>query len=302
MEIVGGIAEGWKFFKTSFRILFKKPIFLLPIIISWVVAAGIILYARYYFPTTHSLFLDLLFVYLFVFIIAYVIVLMNLLMLEFVQQIESGERISFSKAVKELFSWDAIAVIPLAIFFATVWFVILVLEVLTSKSRGKRKTEPSLRDAARTLGGAESGLLSWFGLGLEMFEKLLRMSVFLALPAIAWENKGSFSAFRKSMEIIRKHPVEFLTAYTLTGFAAVLMALPLLPVFVLDDAGVKFSDAVWLGVLIYECVIWSLNIYLEQMSVGLLYLWHLKWEKKGGKGELSSIPKPDLLDEIYELK
>ena len=114
--------------------------------------------------------------------------------------------------------------------------------------------------------------------------------------------KVHFSAFKKSIEIIRKHPVEFLTAYTLTGFAAVLMALPLVPVFVLDDLGVEFSGAFWLGVLIYECVIWSLNIYLEQMSVGLLYLWHLKWEKKGSKGDLSSIPKPDLLDEIYELK
>jgi hypothetical protein len=152
MEIVGGIAEGWKFFKTSFRILFKKPIFLLPIIISWIVAAGIILYARYYFPTTHSLLLDLLFVYLFVFIIAYVIVLMNLLMLEFVQQIESGEKISFSKAVKELFSWDAIAVIPLAIFFATVWFIILVLEALTSKSREKRKARAFFERCRKNVG------------------------------------------------------------------------------------------------------------------------------------------------------
>jgi hypothetical protein len=48
-------------------------------------------------------------------------------------------------------------------------------------------------------------------------------------------------------------------------------------------------------------MVWTLSIYLEQMSVGLLYLWHLKWVKKGSKGKLSNTSKPDLLDEIYEL-
>ena len=84
--------------------------------------------------------------------------------------------------------------------------------------------------------------------------------------------------------------------------AALIMALPLLPIFWLDDAGVAFSATFWTVVIIYECVIWTLGIYLEQMSVGLLYLWHIKWLKKGGKGELSDVAKPDLLDNVYELK
>jgi len=186
--------------------------------------------------------------------------------------------------------------------WALVWFLILILQALTSKSKKTEKSEPSVRDAALTLGGAKSGPFSWLRLGLRMFEKLVRMSVFLALPAIAWENKGSFSAFKHSIKIIKKHPIQFLTTYTLTGFTAALMALPLIPVFIMDDMGFSFSTTFWIIVIIYECIAWSLSIYLEQMSVALLYLWHLKWERKGSKGDLSTVSKPDLLDEFYELE
>jgi hypothetical protein len=58
----------------------------------------------------------------------------------------------------------------------------------------------------------------------------------------------------------------------------------------------------WTAVIIYESIIWTIGIYLEQMSVGLLYLWHIKWVRYGSKGELSDVPKPDLLDNVYELK
>jgi len=44
MAIFSSIGEGWKLFKDSFRFLFKKPIFLLPIFVSWIVFAGVVLY------------------------------------------------------------------------------------------------------------------------------------------------------------------------------------------------------------------------------------------------------------------
>jgi len=79
------------------------------------------------------------------------------------------------------------------------------------------------------------------------------------------------------------------------------MAVPLIIIFYLDEHGVVFSSLFWTCVIIYEGMVWTLCIYLEQMSVGLLYLWHLKWVNSGSKGELSSVPKPDLLDRYYEL-
>lgn len=301
MGLFSSIGEGWKLFRDSIEFLFKKPIFLAPVFFSWIVFASVVLYTRYYFNPP-SVTLELVYFFLLIFLVTFVICLANIVMLEFMQQIESGEKVSFSKALKEVIGMDMIRVIPIALIWAALWFIIIVLRALTRKKGEGKKPEPSARDAARTLGGAEGGPFSWRKLGLDMLEKLVRMAVFLALPAIAWENKGSFSAFGKSIDIIKRHPVQFLTTYTLTGVAAVIMALPLVPIFILDDFGVTFSAAFWTGVIIYEAVVWTFGIYLEQMSAGLLYLWHLKWVRNGSKGELSSVPKPDLFDEVYELK
>jgi MFS superfamily sulfate permease-like transporter len=220
-------------------------------------------------------------------------------MLEIVKQIESGEKTSFIKAFKTTIS-VIIQIIPLAIIWAIIWLILLIIKSFT-KEKSKNKKEFNAENAAKTLAGYDNPF-SWWRLGLEMLEKLLRMWIFLALPAIAWENKNAFQAIAHSTEIIRKHPLQFLTAYTLTGATALIMALPLIPIYVLDKMDYIFPSYIWIIVIIYECIIWTLGVYLEQMSVGILYLWHIKWERKGGKGDLSSVKKPDLLDNVYELK
>jgi hypothetical protein len=301
MGIFGSIGEGWGLFSDSFSFLLKKPIFLLPIFVSWLFFAGVVLYLRYYFTFPSSFLLSMLYLYLLIFLISFVICIANIVMLELMQQIETGDRISLGDALREALMNDVLKLIPVAMIWAMVWLIILIIKALTSKKKDRARAEPSSRDAARALGGADQPF-SWIGLGLEMFEKLVRMVVFLTLPAIAWENKGPFSSFSKAFEIIKRHPIQFMTTYTLTGFAAFLMALPLLPIFLMDDLGITFSTTVWTIVIIYECIIWTLGIYLEQMSVGLLYLWHMKWIKNGSQGELSSVSKPDLLDKTYELQ
>jgi len=301
MGVFSDISDGWGLFTSSIRVLGKYPVLLLPLFFSWVLVAGLILYMRYYFVAPNSFALVLVYVYGFLFSITLIVSVANTMMLEVVQQIETGSKISLKKALEETFGLDLIKVIPLAAVWALVWFIIVIIRVLTSKKRGGSKSEPSAKDAARTLGGANSGPFSWLGLGLQMFEKLVRMTTFLALPAIAWENLGPISAYKRAGEIIRKHPIQFLTAYSLTGVAALFMIIPLYIIFKLDDAGMNFSTIFWVGVIVYEGLVWTLSNYLEQMTVGILYLWHLKWMKNGGTGDLSDVPKPDLFDHYHEL-
>ncbi|MBI2133598.1 hypothetical protein HYU11_02855 [Candidatus Woesearchaeota archaeon] len=294
------VIDGFNLLIDSVRFLFRKPVFLLPIFFSWALVSALVLFLRYYIFFPDDLGLAVLAVFGVVFLITMTVCMANIVMLEFMQQMESGEKISFSRAFGEALV-DLPKVIPVALVWAVIWFIILVIKVLTSKKNDDSKPEPSPRDAALALGGADSGPFSWLKLGLRMFEKLVRMYIFLALPAIAWENMGPFSAFRRAIEVIRRHPMQFITAYTLTGIASLFMAVPLIIVFYLDKSGVAFSSLFWTGVIIYEGIVWTFGIYLEQMSVGLLYLWHMKWLKKGGKGDLSSVSKPDLLDNVYEL-
>ncbi len=299
MAFFNSVAEGWRLLIDSFRVLVKKPIFLVPITFSWIVFASIVLYLRYY-SEIPSGYLGILYVYSIVFLITISVCIANIIMLEFMQQIESGEKISFSKALKEAFVLDFLKMIPIAAIWAALWVIIIILRSGQRKKSGSR-AKPSPRDAARSLGGVD-GPSSFFSLGLIMIEKLIRMIVFLTLPAIAWENKGPFSSIGQSFRIFKKHPVQFMTTYTLTGIIAIMMGLPLLIIFGLDKKGVTFPAETWTGIIIYEAIIWTLGIYFEQMSVGLLYLWHLRWAECGSQGELSSVPRPDLLDNVYELK
>jgi hypothetical protein len=286
MAFLSNIAEGWSLFKDSLRVVRHKPILLVPILFSWIVIALIDLCAWYYLyaawyrsevePSSH---LALLCVYAHVFLVTITICIANIVMLEFMQQMESGQDISFSKALKEAVILDLLKIIPLAAIWAALW---VVISILASAARKKR-------------GGGSSFIF-------DRIQQVLRMAVFLALPAIAWENKGPFSAIAQSARIIRKHSVVFLASYTLTALTGFVMALPLLVICVLLKGGVTFPTIFWAGVIIYMGLVWTLGMYLEQMSLGLLYLWHLKWVRSGAKGGLSSVPEPDLLDNVYELK
>lgn len=294
MTITGQVTGGWGLLVESLRVLYKKPIILVPIFVSWMFVSALVLYLRYFPPATMAL----LTVFLSLFAITLIISLANIVMLEFMQQIESGEKISFLKALKEAVLLDFLKVIPIAAVWALIWLIILLLRC--GKRLESERPEPSLKDAAMTLGGDRP--FSWWQLGLDLIEKLVRMFVFLSLPAIAWENKGPIAALRTASQIIKKHPIIFLSTYTLTEIVAAVIAIPLIIVFSLAHGGVSFSPWFWTLVLIYISLVWTTGIYLEQMSVGLLYLWHLKWVKNRMKGELSSVQRPSLLDDTYELK
>lgn len=292
--------EGWKLFKHSLAFLFRRPVFLLPIFMSWGIVAAVVLLLRYYwvFPDDLGFGYLILFGIGVMFVIAYSIVLANVVMLELIQQIQRQQPTSFSKAFLETISLDSLKIVPISLVWAIIWFLILIVKVLTSKKReNSNKPEPSLKDAAITLSGA-SNPFSWIGLGLNLFSKLVRMVVFLSLPAIAWENKGPFSAFKTSFQIIKKHPIHFITSFTLTEVAGLLMALPLIPITILGEMEVEPSDFIWLLVIIYEGIIWTLGIYLEQMTLALLYQWHLKWVAAGGVGDLDPAQRPNYFEEI----
>ena len=282
------VVEGWYLFKESFRVVRHKPILVVPILFGWIVIASINLcawhsvYAKWHRsevdPSLNSV---LLCIYSHVFLITVTICIVNIVMLEFIQQMESGQHISFSKAIKEAVVRDLLKMIPLAAVWAALWVVISILKCASRRKRG---------------GAGGSDLL------FNRIQQAIRMGVFLALPAIAWENKGPFSAIAQSVRIIRNHSVEFLTTYTLTALTGLLLALPLLILCGLCRSGVTLPTTLWAGVIIYVGLVWTLGIYLEQMSLGLLYLWHLRWTENGSKGRLSSVPEPDLLDQVYELE
>lgn len=156
-----------------------------------------------------------------------------------------------------------------------------------------------MESAAKTL--ADHPFTSIWSVGLEMIEKFIRMLFFLSLPAIAWEQKRFTGALKKAKNIFTSQPAAFAGAYSMTMLVAFLLGLPLLIIFELEESGMEFSQLFWTGVIVYSGFIWSLNIYFEQMTTGLIYLWHRKWKEEEGDQPIQEISKPSLLDDEYEL-
>jgi hypothetical protein len=230
-----------------------------------------------------------------VFLISLSISMASMVLLEMIEQMETGKKTSLTKACLHAFTLGLPRVLPITFIWSILWFFILILQ-----SKKRNSVEPSPEDAARTLAGANSPFSAW-DLGLDMVSKLLRMTVFMALPSVAWGNKGPFEALGNSFRIIKKHHIEFLSTYGLTEAATSIMFLPLIPLFVAAKVKAEIPPEIWYLAIFYMGIVWSFGIYLEQMMVGILHLWHLKWEALGANGNIGDVSKPNLFDKIYEL-
>ncbi len=304
-----GIKNGWDLIKESIRVFNHHPKFLIPLLLTWVVYAPIVLYLKYWFNwdayTTSQVFLIVFGV---IFVFAFLLSFSCSMLLELIQQLESGQKMSVAKAFEYTLSHNTIRILPIVFVWTIIWFILLVIQALLSKDKKREKESFSAENAAKTLAGYRS-----FSLSRAFFEALqkgVRMVVFLILPAIAWENLSFWQSVKKGLAVFRSNLSAFVTGFVLTGLAATIIFLPpALLFYISDELEVTFPDWVWLITIIYIAFGWSYSIYLEQMFTAELYLWNHKWEKEVAKAQqegrpiptLNQVPRPSVLDDVHEL-
>ena len=74
-------------------------------------------------------------------------------------------------------------------------------------------------------------------------------------------------------------------------------------------AGIEFSDVTWLLLILYIGFAWSFSMFIEQLFVAELYLWHVMWEKecrlrrlkKQPMPDFAEIKRPSLLDDVNDM-
>jgi hypothetical protein len=290
--------KGWQLITHSVTVFQKYPLFIVPILTVWCIYAPTVLYLKYGFPwhdfdTAQTLAL----VFVVIFLFSFAIVLACDTLLEMIKQMEDGEP-SLRVALSRTFSKDLTNVLTLAIAWAVIWFALTVIEALVS---GRRKDEDNdlefnARNAAETI--ADFGHFSLSRAFFEALQKGIRMVVFLILPAIAWENMSFIDATKKGLAVLRAHLAVFASGYALTYAAAAIAFLPpaLLFFFGTSHHGqpplFRVPDFLWVCCIIYIGLAWSFCLYLEQMSMAELYLWHQKWERKYEVARLSKRPLP----------
>jgi hypothetical protein len=218
-------------------------------------------------------------VYLVLLWISGVLFVGSTVMIELIEHEEAGEGLSLFRALKETFTDNLLAVFLIGVVYSVLWFILLILEAMTSSDKGDKGSN-----------------------FIDYIEKLVRMMFFLSLPAIAWEGKGPIGALRKGWNIFKTHTSTFAGTYVTSFVTALLIIVPLLIMEYVFGVSLKKAPlSVQVICVFYGGLVWSFGIYLEQMSAGLLYLWHRKWEDAGGEGELSDFKRPSLLDDVNEL-
>lgn len=294
----------------SIEVFRHHPRFLVPLLAVWAVYAPTVLYLKYsvnwdVIPAERALLLNLGVVLLFAFLLA----CSCSVLLELIQQLESGQNPSLSRAAAATLRSNLLKMLPIILVWTVVWFVLLVIQAMLSKKKRRGAQESfSAESAAKTLAGY--GQFSLSAAFFHALNKGIRMVVFLILPAIAWENLGFMRAVKKGLTVFRTHLAHFSAGFVLTELIAVVLFLPPAILFWISDAlDVQFPSIVWVAIILYIGMAWSYSIYLEQMFTAELYLWHLKWERevkarqlRGEQlPELEEIPLPHLLDEVHEL-
>jgi len=305
--------RGWQLIVSTLKILQRYPVFMVPILIVWAIYAPIILYLKYFFPWgNYGLVGTLWVVFLMLFIFSFIILLSCSVMLELIQQLENGKKLNLSGAFQETLGKNIIKIIPIAVIWAIIWFILTVIQALFSRKEKEGREGFNAENAARTLAGYQNFSLS--DAFFAALKKGVRMIVFLILPAVAWEDLGFTLAIKKGLRVLTAHLGEFASGYALTYVAAAIVFLPPAIIFELGDSKhgaplVHFPDTVWAGTIIYIAFAWSFCMYLEQMFTANLYLWHLKWEKmidlakqqNQALPDFKDIKQPSLLDNVPDL-
>jgi hypothetical protein len=301
------IKISWEIMVETIKSIKKYPILLLPIFITWIVFAWLVIYLTYYFKFPNNEALQWVIIIGLFWFITFVLTYTSAIMVNLVKQIETDWKTSFKKAFSQV-NKKLLSLLWLSFIWAIVWLIITIIDVILSKARENNSSsrEISYEWIAKTLWW-EWSIFSWLSLWLDVLKDLLRLAVFLSIPAILWKNKDSLWAIKEWWKIIWRHPVEFLWIYGSMVLIIFFMVLPIAIIFVLSNQWVTFPDYVWMLVIIYEWIVWTFNIYMEQMSATLLYLRDMKWQKANEKieNEAEKIPfdkikKPSLTDDILE--
>lgn len=292
----------------------KCPAIILSLFVTWVACAGTAIYFKFYFDwDPYGTPQVLLIVYLIIlgwnaFIAANSIyILLNL------KQLETSGRVRPAIALGQTPYYFIIS-FPIILIWSTLDFVITTLDSLLRRKNDDEDEAATMENFAQTLSGFEEnqsiGIMT-LRILLQMMAKALRMVSMLSLTAVVWREFGPFWSMGQALTIVKRHPGAFAKRFLLSWAVIFFIVLPPgLVCWVASKTHLHLPDGVWLGVIVYSGVAWSLMIYSEIILMAGLYMWNLKWlqvnrqRREEGKRPIWSIidvKQPSFCDDVPDL-
>lgn len=246
-------------------------------------------------------------------------------LVELVRHIESGEKPSLGSALHATFTKNLPGLLLLSLFWLIVEIICFIISALISSvmerlNKHKRITRfnQSLQQAI-ALQKATPQNIATLMMGLtgsgdpndidNYLAKLARMSVFLAIPSISWEKGTAFSPLKRAWKIGKSNFGMFLSGFVLSELIATIVFLPPLALFIAQNEGFVVPDFLWYLTIAYIVFGISCRLYLEQIFIAKLFLWHMKFEdavataKRDGNrvpSGIHEVARPKLMDDIAE--
>ncbi len=173
MRFLERMGSSLKLIDLGIRTLVRMPVFILPIALAWVILLGLSFWGcRLLLSSDATGAILWLSCYLLFLLLSITMFFFNMLMLELMEQVESGGRLSLSAALVETLKTNMGGILILAVPYSILWFALAILEGLVSDDDGSEAAASAIR---------------WI-------KKLIRMAFFLALPGLAWDRKGPAEA------------------------------------------------------------------------------------------------------------
>lgn len=289
---------------------------IVPLLLTWLIYAPAVIYLKYFYAwEQYSTPQNFLVGFGFIILLSVTMCFSCSWLLEMLQDIEARKSVGLINTFHRVLFQNFVDILPIAMIWAFLWFIFLIISAILSKKDQDVDEALTAQSAAETLAGYES--FSFSRIFIDALQKGIRMIVFLIMPAIAWENLGSFAAIKKGLVVFRARLKQFTVGYSLTYATSSLIFVPVAVMFQLGSKGkhgalplVHFSDEAWMGLIVYTGFAWSFSMYLEQMFTASLYAWHLKWEwlyteakKKGNPlPEFNDVHPPQILKTLPELR
>lgn len=310
--------ENRNFIDSSFKVFVRYPKLILPIFFSWIVFFSISIASLAFIKWDIRKITDFiypLFVYYIFF--AFMISIACSMLLEMIQQIENGESPSFFKSLWVTLNEDLNDMIPVIFLWALLWAGITLIEIIVSRrenysSRNRNYNADELDDVRKAVelinGNVEIGFSVFF---FETLKRGIRMTAMMSFCAVAWDNLGYYDSLKKAFRVIHSDFYEFASGFLTTGLVLVVIFIPpVVALWMQTNGTIHMQPRNYFFMAAYTLCALSYAIYMEQLFMGQLYMWHKKWEKAAKKAiesgqqppEIEEIPAPSILDDINDLK
>lgn len=288
--------------------LAEYPRMLIPLLLCWLCYAPLLVALKYHVPwQNYDIYTSLLILFAAILFLSLIFSWSAFMLLELIRQIEMDEKRSTIKCLAKS-SINVIIALPIVLVWAILWFILSVLESLFNEKSDDPSAAYNAMNVAQSLAGnKETSLIS---LGLRLISRGIRMLAFIIYPALAWEKLSVFNSLKKGLSVARLHKAEFSAGFFITLAASVAVFVPPMIMFILsEEFGVIFTDFEWFVLIGYCALAWSFSLYLEQMFVAELYLWHLIWEKEVDQAKkegrplpkLEDVKRPSIMDSVADL-